>query len=73
MKAAKITVIIILCMLIICWVRGSFWTAPLPQILPFCSGEVDASEFALVAMVGLFIWGLLRLKRHGADEDDNAS
>ena len=73
MKAMKITVIAVLCMLAICWVRGSSWIEPLPQILPFCSGESDAGEFALVAMLGLFVWGLFRLKHRDAEEDDDAS
>lgn len=63
MKAIKIIVVLIVVGTFINWARsGADW--PLPQALPFLSGQPISAlyEVAGLVMIGIGLWGLGRLR-----------
>ena len=69
MKAFKITMILLVILLLIHWVRGGedFHIA---KVLPFCGGaKPGLYDIGAVALVLLCIWGLSRLG-HRSQSDD---
>ena len=65
MKAAKITVLLIIFIVLINWIRQENFSGPLPTVLPLLGGR-DPSIFDIggAICVGIAIWGLFRLFRN---------
>ena len=71
MKRTITTVIVVLALLLINWVRQSADFGHIARILPFCSGrEVGLYDFASLILIGLLVWGLLRLSRRDSSNDN---
>jgi hypothetical protein len=64
MKAAKLTVLLILSIVLINWMRQANYSAPIPTVLPFLGGkEHSIFDAAGIVCIAIAIWGLLRLSR----------
>ena len=71
MKAAKITVIAVLVLAFIAWVKGNARFDHIVQVIPFLGGHRPGIyDLAGIVMILITIWGLCRLRstRSGADE-----
>ena len=71
MRLALICVVLILAASAINSIRGVAGF-PLPQVLPGCGGSDRPLIYQLggVAMLGLLLWGLGRVRRIGKDDDE---
>jgi len=68
MRAAAAVAVVILTMAVIRWIRSGD-DFPLGRALPFMSGKSDPLyDFGSLAMVLIFIWGLVRMSRNHGDD-----
>jgi len=69
MKAAKIALILIGMVALMCWVRGGAGF-DIAKALPFCGGhEPGIYDIGAIAVILLLFWGLGRTKRARHQED----
>lgn len=63
-KVIQVTVIVIVTLVVLGWLRsdGSY-DFDLRSILPFLRGEVTLHDWGALALLGLGLWGLGRLRR----------
>lgn len=64
MRAAKLTMILLLILALMIWVRGGQDLGHLAKILPFCSGNPPGLyDFASLVLIAMCFFGLRKLKR----------
>jgi hypothetical protein len=72
MKTVAATIVLIVVLAIIVWIRGDSHFGPLPRCLPFCSGDVPSQyDCAAIVVLLLALFGLRRLGRSKQDDKDN--
>ena len=76
MKTAKIIVVILIVGAVIGWARHGHDVGHIAKSLPFCGGhKPGVYDLGGLAMLGLCLWGLSRLRNAGKsdDSDDESS
>ncbi len=69
-KTVQVVLVILLIAALIGWVRNGRDVGPIARCLPFCGGHRPAFyDLGGLAMLGLGIWGLARLKNAGKADD----
>ena len=72
MKAAKLTILLLVTLALIIWVRGGQDLGHLAKIIPFCSGNPPSLfDFGALALIVMCILALRRLKH--AQEAERAA
>ena len=70
MTALKITIILLITIMVIAFIRAAGDSFHIASVLPFRDGDVDLYDWAGLAMAGIFLWGLYRLRRRDEDDSD---
>lgn len=72
MKALKFTILLIVIIVLINWIRQGNFDGHLPAVMPFLGGKEPSVLFdgGSIICIGIVIWGLLRLARNRRDDDD---
>lgn len=73
MKAAAITILLILTVVLINYCRVGNFDNPLPHCLPFLGGKKPSLLFDMSGIICILIgiWGLSRLRHKDDDDGDN--
>ena len=70
MRAAKITLVILIVLGLMIWIRGGTDLGHIARIIPFCGGfEPSLYDAAAILLIILAVLGLRRLKQTDDPED----
>jgi len=70
MKAAKITVILVIIVSLMLWCRSDYDIGHIARVLPFSSGNHPGLyDVAAIVLIGLAISGLARMKRSSSSQE----
>ena len=71
MRTAAITVTVVLAAALVLWILEGTEVGHIADLLPLVSGESPSQVYSLggVAVLVITLWGLLRLLRHGQDDE----
>lgn len=70
MKAVKVVLILLCISMLILWVRGGE-SFDIRKTLPLVNEKPQLYQFGSVAMIGLLLWGLMRLRRQDRSRDEH--
>ena len=69
MRALKITIVLLITMTAIAFIRAAGDSFHIARVLPFCDGDINLYDWAGLAMAGIFLWGLYRLSHRNEDDE----
>ncbi len=64
-KLAKLTVILVLVLSLMVWLRGNTYDFDIRSIIPFMRNQVTLYDWAGLAIGCLFAWGVSRIRSRG--------